>query len=216
MAELATIARPYAEALFRVAQGGNLQAWSDLVGEMAAVAALPEVKELAANPRLSDTQIAETFLSVLKSAVNPEATNFVNALVENGRLSSLPAIYEQFQLLKNTQQGSADADIVSAFPMQDAQVADLLDALQKKFGRKLNPTVTVDASLIGGVRVVVGDEVLDTSVRAKLQQMQVALATKGESLVTHLDIAGLPKRTAKAVPTNQELTCNSTRLKSAS
>ena len=177
MAELATIARPYAEALFRVAQGGNLQAWSDLVGEMAAVAALPEVKELAANPRLTDTQIAETFLSVLKSSVTPEAKNFVAALVENGRLSLLPAVFEQFQLLKNAQQGSADADIISAFPMQDAQVTDLVAALQKKFGRKLNPTVTVDPSLIGGVRVVVGDEVLDTSVRAKLQQMQVALAS---------------------------------------
>ncbi len=177
MAEIATIARPYAEALFRVAQGGNLQAWSDLVGEMAAVAALPEVKEMAANPRLSDTQIADTFISVLKSAVSAEAKNLVAALAENGRLALLPEIAAQFQLLKNAQQGSADAEIISAFPMPDAQVADLVAALQKKFGRKLNPTVTVDESLIGGVRVVVGDEVLDTSVRAKLQQMQTSLAS---------------------------------------
>lgn len=177
MAELATIARPYAEALFRVARGGNLQAWSDTVHEMAAVAALPEVKELAANPRLSDTQISETFLSVLKSSVSPEAKNFVNTLVENGRLALLPEISEQFQLLKNSQQGSADAEIVSAFPMDGAQVADLVASLEKKFGRKLNPSVTVDPSLIGGVRVVVGDEVLDSSVRAKLQQMQTVLAS---------------------------------------
>ncbi len=177
MAELATIARPYAEALFRVAQGGNLQAWSDAVLEMAAVAALPEVKELAANPRLSDTQISETFLSVLKSSVSPEAKNFVNALVENGRLALLPEIAEQFQLLKNAQQGSADAEIASAFPMEAAQVADLVASLEKKFGRKLNPSVNVDPSLIGGVRVVVGDEVLDSSVRAKLQQMQTVLAS---------------------------------------
>ena len=97
--------------------------------------------------------------------------------IADANLSLLPAIFEQFQLLKNAQQGSADAEIISAFPMQDAQVTDLVAALQKKFGRKLNPTVTVDPSLIGGVRVVVGDEVLDTSVRAKLQQMQVALAS---------------------------------------
>lgn len=177
MAELATIARPYAEALFRVAQGGNLQAWSDTVLEMAAVAALPEVKELAANPRLTDTQISETFLSVLKSSVSPEAKNFVNTLVENARLALLPEIAEQFQLLKNAQQGSADAEIVSAFPMDGAQVADLVASLEKKFGRKLNPSVNVDPSLIGGVRVVVGDEVLDSSVRAKLQQMQTVLAS---------------------------------------
>ena len=176
MAENATIARPYAEALFRVAQGGNLQAWSDAVAEMAAVAALPEVKELSSNPRLSDAQIAETFLSVLKSSISAEAKNFVNALVENGRLVLLPEIAEQFKQLKNAQQGSADAEICSAFPMESAQVADLIAALEKKFGRKLNPSVTVDPSLIGGVRVVVGDEVLDTSVRAKLQQMQTALA----------------------------------------
>ena len=79
-------------------------------------------------------------------------------------------------MLKNAQEGAADADIVSAFEMSRAQVAELVATLEKKFGRKLNPTVTVDPSLIGGVRVVVGDEVLDTSVRAKLQQMHVALA----------------------------------------
>jgi F-type H+-transporting ATPase subunit delta len=177
MAELATIARPYAEALFRVAQGGNLQAWSDLVSEMAQVAAVPELTALAANPRVTDAQVAETFMSVLKSPLNDEAKNFINALIENGRLSALPEIGVQFQVLKNAQQGSADAEIVSAFAMTDAQVAELLASLQKKFGRKLNPTVTVDQSLIGGVRVVVGDEVLDTSVRAKLQQMQIALAS---------------------------------------
>ena len=177
MAEIATIARPYAEALFRVAQSGNLQAWSDLVSEMAQVAAVPELTALAANPRVTDAQVAETFMSVLKSPLSDEAKNFINALIENGRLSALPEIGVQFQILKNAQQGSADAEIVSAFAMTDAQVAELLASLQKKFGRKLNPTITVDQSLIGGVRVVVGDEVLDTSVRAKLQQMQIALAS---------------------------------------
>ena len=177
MAEIATIARPYAEALFRVAPGGNLQAWSDLVSEMAQVAAVPELNALAANPRVTDAQVSETFMSVLKSPLDAEAKNFINALIENGRLSALPEIGVQFQILKNAQQGSADAEIVSAFALTDAQVAELVDSLQKKFGRKLNPTVTIDQSLIGGVRVVVGDEVLDTSVRAKLQQMQIALAS---------------------------------------
>ncbi len=176
MAELATIARPYAEALFRVAQSGNLQAWSDTLAEMAGVAALPDVKELSNNPRLSDAQIADTFLSVLKSSISAEAKNFVNALAANGRLVLLPEIAEQFKQLKNAQQGSADADISSAFAMDSAQVTDLVAALEKKFGRKLNASVTVDPTLIGGVRVVVGDEVLDSSVRAKLQQMQTALA----------------------------------------
>lgn len=177
MAELATIARPYAEALFRVAQSGNLAAWSDLVSEMAAVAALPDVKSFASNPKLTDQQVVETFLSLLKTKVSPEARNFTLMLVENGRLTLLPEIGAQFHALKNAAEGAADAEITSAFELTDAQVKDLVATLEKKFGRKLNPTVKVDQALIGGVRVAVGDEVLDTSVRAKLQQMYVALAS---------------------------------------
>ncbi|HEY0848150.1 MAG TPA: F0F1 ATP synthase subunit delta [Noviherbaspirillum sp.] len=177
MAELATIARPYAEALFRVAKSGNIAAWSDLVSEMAAVAAHPDVQSFASNPKHSDQQIAETFLSLLKSNVSPEAKNFVAMLVENGRLTLLPEIGTQFHALKNAAEGAADAEITSAFEMTDAQVKDLVATLEKKFGRKLNPTVKVDNSLIGGVRVAVGDEVLDTSVRAKLQRMHAALAS---------------------------------------
>ena len=177
MAELATIARPYAEALFRVAKTGNLAAWSDLVSEVAQVAAVPEVKALASNPKASDQQIADTFLSVLKSPVTPEAKNFIRMLVENGRLTLLPEIGAQFHALKNAQEGAADAEITSAFALSDAQVKDLVATLEKKFARKLSPSVIVDDSLIGGVRVVVGDEVFDTSVRAKLQRMHVALAS---------------------------------------
>ena len=77
--------------------------------------------------------------------------------------------------MKNAQEGAADAEIVSAFEMSDAQVKELIATLERKFGRKLKPSVTVDNSLIGGVRVTVGDEVLDTSVRARLQKMHTAL-----------------------------------------
>jgi F-type H+-transporting ATPase subunit delta len=176
MAELATIARPYAEALFRVAKAGNLSAWSELVSEMAQVAAHPDVQALSRNPNVTDKQIADTLLALLKSPLNDEAKNLVNMLVENGRVTLLPEIGAQFHVLKNALEGAADADIASAFALSDAQVKDLVGKLEKKFGRKLNPAVTVDSSLIGGVRVVVGDEVLDTSVRAKLQQLHVALA----------------------------------------
>lgn len=175
MAELATIARPYAVALFRVAKDGNLSAWSELVSEMAQVAALADVQALAHNPNVSAKQIAATFLSVLKSPVNQEATNFIGALTDNGRLTLLPEIAAQFHDLKNANEGTADVEITSAFELTDDQVRELTATLEKKFGRKLHPTVTVDSSLIGGVRVMVGDQVLDTSVRAKLQQMQVAL-----------------------------------------
>ena len=176
MAEIATVARPYAEALYRVAKSGNLAAWSELVSEMANVAAHADVQALSQNPNVPEEQIVAIFLALLKSPLTDEAKNFIGMLVENGRLSLLPEIGAQFHVLKNAQEGAADAEITSAFALSDAQVKELIATLEKKFGRKLNPSVAVDNSLIGGVRVVVGDEVLDTSVRAKLQQMHVALA----------------------------------------
>jgi F-type H+-transporting ATPase subunit delta len=177
MAELATVARPYAEALFRVAQSGDLAAWSTVVSELAQVGAHPDVQAFARNPNVSATQVADAFASLVKAPLTAEAKNFVNMLIENGRVSLLPEIGAQFAVLKNALEGAADADITSAFEISAAQVADLVKTLEKKFGRKLNPTVTVDSSLIGGVRVVVGDQVLDTSVRAKLQRMNVALTS---------------------------------------
>jgi F-type H+-transporting ATPase subunit delta len=175
MAEIATIARPYAEALFRVAQSGKLAAWADLIAEMAHVAEHPDVQAFVQNPAVSTQQVVATFLVALKSPVDDEAKNFIGALAENGRLTLLPEIATQFHVLKNAHEGADDAKITSAFALTETQVSELVAALEKKFGRKLLPSVAVDSSLIGGVRVVIGDEVLDTSVRAKLQQLHVAL-----------------------------------------
>ena len=177
MAELATVARPYAEALFRVAQSGDMAAWSAATSELGQIGANPDVQAFAANPKVTAEQLADTIASLVKSPLNAEAKNFIAMLAENGRVTLLPEIAAQFAALKNANEGAADADIDSAFEISGDQLAQLVAVLEKKFGRKLNPTVTVDASLIGGVRVVVGDEVLDTSVRAKLQQMHVALAS---------------------------------------
>ncbi|AJX31834.1 F0F1 ATP synthase subunit delta [Burkholderia oklahomensis] len=177
MAELATIARPYAEALFRVAEGGDIAAWSTLVQELAQVAHLPEVLSVASSPKVSRAQVSELLLAAVKAplATSAEAKNFVGMLVENHRIALLPEISAQFDELKNAREGAADALIVSAFPLEGAQLAELVENLERRFKRKLKPTIEVDASLIGGVRVTVGDEVLDTSVRARLAGMQVAL-----------------------------------------
>lgn len=177
MAELATVARPYAEALFSVAVGGDLAAWSALVQELGQVARLPELMSVASSPKVSRAQVVDLLLAAAKSPLtaSPQAKNFVQMLVDNHRLSLLPEIAVQFEELKNAREGAADALIVSAFPLQEAQLADVVASLERKFGRKLKPTVQVDASLIGGVRVTVGDEVLDTSVRARLAGMRTAL-----------------------------------------
>ncbi len=176
MAELATIARPYAEAVFRVAQPAKLNLWAEILSEMSQVAAVPEFREIAGDPRHARAQLVDIFLGSLKVAVDAEAKNFISMLVENSRLALLPEIEQQFRELKNAFESTADAQIVSAFPMSDVQVNELLAALEKKFGRKLNASLSVDASLIGGVRVTVGDEVLDSSVSARLQNMQTVLA----------------------------------------
>ena len=97
------------------------------------------------------------------------------AVIENGRLAALPEIAVQFRALKNAQGGSSDAVVYSAFPIDAAALADVGRTLEKRFGRKLNLAVQEDSSLIGGIRVVVGDEVLDTSVKARLEQMKAAL-----------------------------------------
>ena len=101
--------------------------------------------------------------------------NFLRTVIDNGRIAALPEIAAQFRVLKNAQQGTFDAVVHSAFDMDAAALADLSGVLEKRFGRKLNLQVQLQPDLIGGVRVVVGDEVLDTSIKARLEQMKVAL-----------------------------------------
>lgn len=177
MAELSTVARPYAEALFAAARDdkAGLQVWADLVSELAQVASNPDVREAMADPRLGDKQRVDLFTGLIKADLPQAARNFIELLVENDRLL-LPDIATQFVVLRNRHDGTAQAEITSAFELSDAQVKELVTALEHKFGLKLKPSVTVDPSLIGGVRVAVGDQVLDTSVQAQLARMRDTLA----------------------------------------
>ena len=178
MAELSTVARPYAEALFGAAcdDKAGLAAWADLVGELAQVAENPDVREVMSDPRLENAQRVEVFTSLIKSSLPQAVRNFIELLVENDRLLLLPIIATQFVALKIRREGPAQAEITSAFEMSEAQVSELVGALEVKFGLKLKPHVTVDHSLIGGVRVAVGDQVLDTSVKAQLARLRDTLA----------------------------------------
>lgn len=179
MAEFSTIARPYAEALFAAARDDKSfgpAAWLDLVRELAQIASNADVQQAMSEPRLSNEQRALVFSGVAKSKLPPAAVNFIKLLAENDRLLLLPEIAMQFAALKNASEGSASAEITSAFEMSSAQVTELVAALEQKFGLKLKPNVSIDSSLIGGVRVAVGDQVLDTSVRAQLARMRDTLA----------------------------------------
>jgi len=176
MAELATIARPYAEALFKASTAdlSGAAAWLD---ELAAIASNAQLQQYAGNPGVTSKQTFDVVAGVCKTKLPIAAENFLRAVIDNGRLSVLPEIANQFRALKNAQSGSSDATVYSAFALDAAALADLSVTLEKRFGRKLSLTVELQSDLIGGVCVVVGDEVLDTSVKARLEQMKVALVS---------------------------------------
>lgn len=175
--EIATIARPYAEALFQIAKKQDLVHWSQLINAMAEIGSHPQVLDVANNPTLRKDQVANLLFSVFHCENDEPVKNFIRVLVDNDRVSTLPEIARQFEQLKNDSEGSAIAKIVTAFPITEDQTKDLIAKLEKRFGRKLIPEVDVDSSLIGGFTAAVGDEVLDLSVRGKLQKMQNTLVS---------------------------------------
>ena len=174
MAELATIARPYAEALFKAASAdlNGAAVWVEALQE---IAGNPQLQQFADNPNISATQVFDVIAGVAQVALPDQAKNFLRTVIENGRLSVLPEIAAQFRAMKNAQGGSSDAVVYSAFAIAGDALVDLRATLEKRFERKLNVSVELQPELIGGIRVVVGDEVLDSSVKARLEQMKVAL-----------------------------------------
>jgi len=176
MAETRTIARPYAEAVFKLAKNQNdLARWADTLQLAAAVAADENIRSLIGNPKVSSRKLGELFLGVCGDRLNEEGRNFILLLAENGRLEILPEVNELYEQLKTRYEGVLDAKVTSAFAISDAQLRDLVTDLEAKFKRKIEAKVSVDADLIGGVIVEIGDEVLDASVRGKLEAMAVAL-----------------------------------------
>jgi F-type H+-transporting ATPase subunit delta len=172
MAEIATIARPYAEALLQAAVP------AESVQALASVAADPELLALADNPKITADLVFQVIADVLERqqvALPGAARNFLRVIVDNGRLPILPEIARQYRSLLNARGGVSDAVIQSAWPIEPAQLVQIVPALERRFGRRLEVRVEIDRDLIGGIRVVVGDEVLDTSVKAGLEQMKAAL-----------------------------------------
>jgi F-type H+-transporting ATPase subunit delta len=176
MADAVTLARPYAEAAFKLAkQHQSFAAWSDTIQLLEAVTADPRVSTSINNPNFGTEQIERLLLGICGDRLDGHGRNFVQVLAQADRLVLLPQIRELYEQLRAEHEGVLEAKIQSAFPMTDEQVRALVARLEAKYKRKVTPQVGVDAELIGGVRVVVGDKVLDATVRGKLETMAAAL-----------------------------------------
>jgi F-type H+-transporting ATPase subunit delta len=175
MAEAVTIARPYAEAVFALAdKGGDLARWSRTLATMATVAANPDVRRAVGDPNLSAEQVYGLFAAASGDLAGEEQ-NFLRVLIENDRLPALAEIAAIYEDLKNEREGVVEALITTAFPLDKGQLAALVEEIEARFKRKVQPQVNIDAALIGGVRMQVGDEVIDGSVRGRLAAMAAAL-----------------------------------------
>jgi F-type H+-transporting ATPase subunit delta len=172
MAEPATIARPYAEAAFRLAQEQNdLPVWSEMLRLVSSVVGTPEMALALDSPRLSSAEKESLLLSVVGEKLDSYGRNFVRVLIEGDRVGVLPYIASGFEELRNNAEGVANALIETAFPLSDGQLADLKSSLERRFGKKIETSVEVEPALIGGARITVGDTVIDGSVQAKLDAM---------------------------------------------
>lgn len=180
MAEPVTIARPYAEAVYKLARDKNaLAGWSDALANLDAVVGDTRVQAIINDPNVSVEQLESLVLGVigdkLEALVANEVRNFIQVLVQNSRLELTPHIRGVYENLKREHEGTLEASVFSALPISDEQVKSLVATLETKFKRKITAKVEVDPQLIGGVKIVVGDKVIDATVRGRLDVMATAL-----------------------------------------
>jgi F-type H+-transporting ATPase subunit delta len=176
MSELSTLARPYAEAVFRMVRGeGDLAVWSERLQTLVNIVADPQAARLIADPSVPAERVATLMIDVAGADLGERGSNLVKILAENGRLSVLPEIATQYETLKASAEGVIEATITSAQALTQAQIDDLVAGLKTKFKRAVTVSVAVDASLIGGAVIAVGDQVIDGSVKGRLERMSFAL-----------------------------------------
>ncbi len=176
MAEISTIARPYAVAAFKLAKEQNaLAKWSEMLGFASAVANDAQMKAYIQDPKVISSDLEAAFLKVTSDKLNENGQNLIKVLVEYGRLSVLPAITTAFEDLKALDEGTLDAQIIAAAQPSAAETKDLVKRLEAKFGKKIEASVSVDPELIGGIKIIVGDTVIDASVKGQLQNLAYTL-----------------------------------------
>jgi F-type H+-transporting ATPase subunit delta len=176
MAEAITIARPYATAVFRLAKEKNaLAEWSEQLGLLAGITSNVEIFALIDDPKLGSTELEKIMLSICEGKLNAEATNLVKLMIENDRLTIMSDVAEAFEALKAQDEARLEALLTAAEKPSDEQVQMLVKQLEARFGKKIEAQVEIDPELIGGIKIVVGDTVIDASVRGQLQELAYTL-----------------------------------------
>jgi F-type H+-transporting ATPase subunit delta len=177
MAELATVARPYAEAAFKAAlDKGTLARVGDGLALLAAIAADARVRSIMSDPRVSHAQKKDLFASIAGDRLDEVTKNLLGVLVDSRREELIGAIAQEFDGLKREHERVVKARITSAQPLSDAQRGEIVAALERRYGKKVEAELDVDPELLGGARVQVGDQVIHASVRDALAQMAAVLA----------------------------------------
>jgi F-type H+-transporting ATPase subunit delta len=172
MAEKTTIARPYAQAIFSMAQEqGDLKGWSEMLALAAMVAADAEMAALIDSPSLTKEQKAQLFLDVCGDKLNESGQNMIRVLAENDRLDVLPEVVLLFEEERAQSEGTVQAEVISATALSDSQLSKIADALKKRLGREVTLEQKTDESLLGGAIIRAGDIVIDGSVVGKLEKL---------------------------------------------
>ena len=176
MSELATLARPYAAAVFkRAKETGTAKKWSESLAFLAAVLKNKDLSAIVDNPKISNERKSALMLDICSEHVDQEGANFLKLLVQNKRLDLMPYITELYEAYKARDEGYIEVEVFSAYSLTKEAKDHLASSLEKSLNKKVHMNVTVDKSLIGGVLVRAGDKVIDGSIRGQLKQMQKAL-----------------------------------------
>ncbi len=176
MAEISTVARPYSQAVFDLAQDQKkLAEWSIMLSFLSTVVNEPHMQSLISNTGIKKEQLTKLMDDICRDKMDEFARNLIKVLMENRRLNLLPEITKQFESLRAEAEGTIDAELISAFDVTDKQLKKISGALQKRLGRKVSLKARVDEGLIGGAIVRAGDIVIDGSIAGRLQNLSNAL-----------------------------------------
>lgn len=177
MADISTLARPYAKAVFELARDQRkLKEWSATLAAIAPVMADPKVSALVGHPALTKADLAAVLGKALEKNVSGEGLSLLQLLIENGRLKAAASMAEQYEALRAEEEARADVEITSAVPVEKAQQDALAAAVKKRLNRDVVIDWKTDESLIAGALIRAGDLVIDGSVRGELDKLTTALA----------------------------------------